>query len=1092
MSNTQNAEIYVYDSICLVLWEHGGKLVKRLSLWVNGQILPRPYIGTPISDTVTALLALDNGALTDRSVSFAITDDAGTDIYSSGDKCIRPLEGLREQLAASAYEKLLNQVLRYAPGKLSGWTDWMTTVLVGMHQSGAQWALAQETPVADLTGALERLENGKLVGWALDPARPFRTLEIDAYRDDLKIAMIEANRFRPELKWEKSDSGRHGFELDIPGEPVGQSFCRFSLCYSGTKIDVPGSPCRLVGDKLVHEQFDAADEERAFNAQQCPNRDLVGGIESVQAFQVKGWAVDRSDPHKPLVLQLEVDDIPVARIPTTEVRDGLKVPNIDCYQVFDLTLPAESLLPPWREIFRLTIREMDSGLPLIFGYPLRARPGISDGPVTRPATPDQQCLERALTEAGLDIALLPTAWDADSYLRLNADLAPTIRTRNAAAIHYLRHGRAEGRTFQLDSNFYRAYYKANSDIASDREALSHYARQGRKEGAYATPAACVEALGLTPERLRIDLTAEDLHQLNPDTPYETPAQAIAALLLQEPPAVIRIFDESSKNCEMYTALGIAFEKKGLFDKAVQTYQIALLFDDQPIPNENLGNIHFRNQHFHLAIHYYRRSCAHSHASFWASQNLADVLLHVGQPQAAIEVLLAGASAHPEISNFGAKLDVAINSFWSLFEKEMSVLAANQDRRELVERTNKAVETVSAAYRASFLKLSIRPPRVLLESKRVLIVGDFFLPQCIRYRIEQKQEQFAYAGYEVESIPWTEAARAAQAICWNDYVIFYRVPALPSIVRLIEMARSLGKLTFFEIDDLVFEPIYPPPIATYGGAVGPAEYLDLTKSAALFRSAARLCDFAIASTKPLLSRLAPLVRYKKGFLHRNALDRHNRFALREHGNEGAINLFYGSFTRAHNSDFVLEVLPAIQRILAENDHVFLILVGYLELPASFLLRFAKRIKKVPAIHDIEQYWLYLENADINMAVLHEDPINDTKSELKWFEAACFGLPSVVSRTRNYLDVVRHGKDGYIVKGEDQWYQTLSALIGNPALREAIGTRAFERIQAEYSVPVMARNLSSIFDTAREEFLASADPGSAGPASPKRARRIAHVA
>ena len=33
-------------------------------------------------------------------------------------------------------------------------------------------------------------------------------------------------------------------------------------------------------------------------------------------------------------------------------------------------------------------------------------------------------------------------------------------------------------------------------------------------------------------------------------------------------------------------------------------------------------------------------------------------------------------------------------------------------------------------------------------------------------------------------------------------------------------------------------------------------------------------------------------------------------------------------------------------------------------------------------------------------------------LKWFEAACFKIPSVVSNTQNYLDVIEDGVDAMI--------------------------------------------------------------------------------
>ena len=85
----------------------------------------------------------------------------------------------------------------------------------------------------------------------------------------------------------------------------------------------------------------------------------------------------------------------------------------------------------------------------------------------------------------------------------------------------------------------------------------------------------------------------------------------------------------------------------------------------------------------------------------------------------------------------------------------------------------------------------------------------------------------------------------------------------------------------------------------------------------------------------------------------------------------------------------------------------------------------------AVKSVQGYWSLLEQADINIAVLQNDVINGCKSELKWFEAACFGIPSIVSVTANYRDVINHGEDAYIADTEEDWYAALNELIGSIA-------------------------------------------------------------
>lgn len=425
--------------------------------------------------------------------------------------------------------------------------------------------------------------------------------------------------------------------------------------------------------------------------------------------------------------------------------------------------------------------------------------------------------------------------------------------------------------------------------------------------------------------------------------------------------------------------------------------------------------------------------------------------------------------HPELDEV---LLASLAEFWRERDKVITDLANRHiqegadNRALLLQETDKAVQFIADAYRKGFLVLS-EPVRQHINAKRVLIIGDFFVPQCVRYRIEQKLEQLAAAGYTATAVSWTEPQKMAYELAFHDVVIFYRVPALPDVVRMIVQARVLGKLTFFEIDDLLFEPLYPPPIESYGGYVTPEVYVGLTKGMALFHAAAKLCEFGIASTQPLAERLGKLVESGRCYVHRNGLDAQNRFQMQTPPAKQHLDIFYGSGTKAHNSDFIELALPALERILAKYSHVRLVIVGYLELPQTFLEKFAMQTVKIPLVTDLQSYWGLLSNADINLAVLHGDAINDCKSELKWFEAACFGIPSVVSRTENYVQVIRQNDDGILVSLSEEWFSALEALINDADKRAAIGSCAHQRVLADYSVAKLAENINAIILSALHE-------------------------
>jgi len=164
---------------------------------------------------------------------------------------------------------------------------------------------------------------------------------------------------------------------------------------------------------------------------------------------------------------------------------------------------------------------------------------------------------------------------------------------------------------------------------------------------------------------------------------------------------------------------------------------------------------------------------------------------------------------------------------------------------------------------------------------------------------------------------------------------------------------------------------------------------------------------------------------------------------------------------------MEVLPALNQILGNHENVRLIIVGYLQLPDGFLQKYPDQVILKP-FSDLSKYLSILADADINIAVLSRNEINDCKSELKWFEAAALGIPSVVNKTRNYLDVIRHGEDGIVVSGPNQWQIALEELIKDSQKRQKIGAAAMSRVSQDYSVSTLAENIRHVIESAINDF------------------------
>lgn len=668
-----------------------------------------------------------------------------------------------------------------------------------------------------------------------------------------------------------------------------------------------------------------------------------------------------------------------------------------------------------------------------------------------------------------EAAELPGGFDWRVYLELYGDLKRAgLASEAQAIVHFLEYGRAEHRSGLFNEDFYTGFYSDLAIFSGDREAaIGHWLQFGKDEGRSPTLRDYVARRGLPAE-----VVPEAFEHGEAASSGGWPL--LVQALLQEPPGMPALWGNPQKDAEFYLSLAAWHERAGNDLRAIGLYH-GLATGHAATAHAALGDIAVRAawtsgalpqkaRNYTLALAHYGESLRHRPEALSPKLGLARALAGTLRHEQALVAAERALRAHPDSSSAESLVTELAAEYWNAGWADADCLAMKGEREVLFTKATMLAQRLFDASRCVALRGATETVRSRVARERVLIIADCQLPQCVRYRIEQKLEQLAVAGYEAQSVSWTDSEAAKRALAYHDQVIFYRVPALPQVVRLIATARALGKVTFYEIDDLIFDPVYPPPIESYGGFVSSTEYLGLVKGGALFRAAAQLCEYGIASTLPLASHLEKVVSSHRCFLHRNGLDQWSPVGrppdLADRGD--VVRIFYGSATRAHNSDFVDEALPALLRLFDEEPDVRLTIAGYLRLPDEAMARFGERLMELPMMQDLDQYWQALASSDINLAVLQPDVMTDCKSELKWLEAGVMGIPSVVSPTQNYVDVVVDGGDALLAKGADGWYQALSRLVGDPGLRARIGDAARTRALDEYGVEPMANQLRCILE------------------------------
>ena len=125
-------------------------------------------------------------------------------------------------------------------------------------------------------------------------------------------------------------------------------------------------------------------------------------------------------------------------------------------------------------------------------------------------------------------------------------------------------------------------------------------------------------------------------------------------------------------------------------------------------------------------------------------------------------------------------------------------------------------------------------------------------------------------------------------------------------------------------------------------------------------------------------------------------------------------------------------------------------------------FADRLVRRPFVNWRELPAL-LANWDINLAPLRLDnPFSQSKSEIKWLEAALVRVPTVASPTDAFSDAIEQGENGFLATESVEWEGILSWLILSAEKRIEVGNRAYEDALDRYHPRVRSQELVNLLN------------------------------
>jgi glycosyltransferase involved in cell wall biosynthesis/cytochrome c-type biogenesis protein CcmH/NrfG len=515
---------------------------------------------------------------------------------------------------------------------------------------------------------------------------------------------------------------------------------------------------------------------------------------------------------------------------------------------------------------------------------------------------------------------------------------------------------------------------------------------------------------------------------------------------------------TEKSADFISAVAHRFARRGNDDAALMLYERILVH----VPNHRDTIVHRVDSLFRrgsvtdvLRVHQDMERLGEHTA--WTFVHQAECHRRLEEPQNELLALHRGLATYPgEIllrDQFGNAAEQFILSEWS------EVVGLGRLGR-FAEAQSRLAE--ASKFASSLVSVDQCLPRRSIRMIALVVVE--ISPQCQLYRIDQKCEHLEAAGYQVTVYMENELNQYLAHIYRYDAVIFYRLPALAPLIVAIARSRALGVTTFYDIDDLLFTNDFPDSLESYGGLIKLDEYIGLKLGVPLYRQAIALCDYGIASTTPLAAEMAKLVISGQAFVHRNAFSaKHELLAssMPKPRLDGRVVIFYGSGTKAHGEDFQQLVEPAlVEMVRRYGSRVKIVLAGYVPITDE-LNSIRQNIDIIEVNWDIDEYWALLRSSDINIAVLKQSHMTNCKSEIKWMEAAIFGIPSVVSSTSTYREVIEPGVTGLLCDTAEQWVTALDFLVSNDEQRRRIGFQAWQQVRQAYGIDAAARNIREIF-------------------------------
>lgn len=296
------------------------------------------------------------------------------------------------------------------------------------------------------------------------------------------------------------------------------------------------------------------------------------------------------------------------------------------------------------------------------------------------------------------------------------------------------------------------------------------------------------------------------------------------------------------------------------------------------------------------------------------------------------------------------------------------------------------------------------------------------------------------------------------ICQEYDIIYFNYLNSPwGFAAMGAMARKFGTKIVMDLDDNLW---------------GIRE--DNPAHAAYFKGSDALRDFIAICNE--VDAMTVTNGYLKNVVVNNTYKKHEKIAVipnyvdlefynhkSEFKDTEAIQLLHFGSTTHFEDLSSIEFIKGVDKIMKEYPNVSVLFVG------AFLPKlkdlWGRRYETVYGHEDIykwvkEKFPTFMDEADILIVPLEENPYTRCKSAIKWLEASSAKIPGVWQDIRQYKEVIT-GENGLLARTSQDWYNSIKRLIDDPKLRKRMGNQAYKDVKENWTIQGNIKDYANFF-------------------------------